>query len=289
MSRSLLEPLLGVMVSMTRPSAGASPSQWKWASKSPGGADLAGTDDEPQPGVVQGRQVGGREHAGVSDDDEVLDAVGGLEGLHDGDDRGGLGLVPFPAADLEGEAGPVDQQADDDLGVDPPLFGVADLAQLVLTLGLEVERGHVIQAQGKAPTGGDVLEQGPRQALAVAPLDTAPQGAEQGPQADRLQSQVAQDAGDLGLGSGLDQAGGDHLLKGPITPSGVPQSQAGIGLVQNVPQQARALGLHRGAHQAGASRRWFQGLQVQQPLTLLGSDLLPPDLGQGRRLGLVVG
>ena len=65
--------------------------------------------------------------------------MGGLEGLHDGDDRGGLSLVPLPAADLEGEAGPVDQQADDDLGVDPPLFGVADPPQVVLTLGLEVE------------------------------------------------------------------------------------------------------------------------------------------------------
>ena len=65
-----------------------------------------------------------------------------LEGLHDGDDRGGLGLVSLPAADLEGETTAVDQQADDDLGVDPPLFGVADPPQVVLTLSLEVERGH---------------------------------------------------------------------------------------------------------------------------------------------------
>ena len=72
----------------------------------PGGA---GADDEPQPRVVQGRQVGGREHAGVSDDDEVLDAVGGLEGLHDGDDRGGLGPVALPAADLERETMTIDQ------------------------------------------------------------------------------------------------------------------------------------------------------------------------------------
>ena len=32
-------------------------------------------------------------HAGPSDDDELLDAVSGLEGLHDGDDRGGLGPI----------------------------------------------------------------------------------------------------------------------------------------------------------------------------------------------------
>ena len=66
--------------------------------RGPGGA---GPDDEPQPRLIQRRQVGGREHAGVSDHHELLDAVGGLEGLHDGNDRGGLGLAALPAADLE--------------------------------------------------------------------------------------------------------------------------------------------------------------------------------------------
>ena len=177
------------------------------------------------------------------DNDELGDAVGGLEGLRDGDDRGGLSLVALPAADLERKTMTVDQQAHDDLGVDPPVLGVTDPPPVVLTLGLEVEGGHVIQAQGQAPTGGDVLEQSPRQALAVAPLPAASQGAEQGPGADRLQAQVTQDAGDLGLGRRLDQTRQNHLLKGPITPSGVPQPQTGVGPVQNVPQQARALGL----------------------------------------------
>ena len=177
--------------------------------------------------------------------------MGGLEGLHDGDDRGGLSLVPFPAADSQGEAGPVDQQADNDLGVDPPLLGVADLAQVVLTLGLKVQRGHVIQAQSQPPTGGDVLEQGLRDRLAVASLLAASQGAEQGPHADRLQAQVTQDTGDLGLGGRLDQTRQNHLLKGPITPSSIPQPQTGVGVVQDLPQQARALGLH---HRVSADR-----------------------------------
>ena len=47
---------------------------------------------------------------------ELGDAVGGLEGLHHGDDRGGLSLVPLPAAGLEGGTMTVDQQAHDDLG-----------------------------------------------------------------------------------------------------------------------------------------------------------------------------
>ena len=145
----------------------------------------------------------------------------------------------------------VDQQAHDDLRVNPPLLGVTHPPQIILTLGLEVEGGHVIQAQGKAPTGGDVLEQGLRDRLAVAPLPAAPQGAEQGPHADRLQAQITQHAGDLGLGRRLDQTRQNHLLKGPITPSGVPQPQTGVDPVQNVPQQARALGLH---HRISADR-----------------------------------
>ena len=87
--------------------------------------------------------------------------MGGLEGLHDGDDRGGLSLVPFPAPDSQGETTAVDQQADDDLGIDPTLLGVTHPPQVVLTLGLKVERGDVVQAQGQTPTSvGDVLEQG---------------------------------------------------------------------------------------------------------------------------------
>ena len=78
-----------------------------------------------------------------------------------------------------------------------------------------------------------------------------PRGAEQGPHADRLQTQVCQHAGHLGLGGRLDQARQNHLLKGPITSSSVPQSQTGVGPVQNVPQQARALGGH---HRVSADR-----------------------------------
>ena len=49
--------------------------------------------------------------------------LGGLADLFNGaDDRGGLGPVALPATDSQGEAGPVDQQADDDLGVSPTLF-----------------------------------------------------------------------------------------------------------------------------------------------------------------------
>ena len=135
-----------------------------------------------------------------------------------------------------------------------------------------------------------MLEQSPRQALAVAPLPAAPQGAEQGPHGDRLQAQVTQHPGDLGLAGGrLDQTRQNHLLKGPITPDRLTQAQTLVGAVQDLPQQPGVLGLHGGSSQAGASRCRLQGLQVQQPLALPGGDLLPPDLQQGRQLGLVMG
>ena len=102
---------------------------------------------------------------------------------------------------------------------------------------------------GPGPTGGDVIEQGPRQALAVAPLHAAAQGTEQGPHADRLQTQVTQDTGDLGLAGGrLDQTRQNHLLKSPITPDHLTQPQTLVGAVQALPQQGRALGDHRGTN-----------------------------------------
>jgi len=119
-----------------------------------------------------------------------------------------------------------------------------------------------------------------------------PRGAEQGPHADRLQTQVCQHAGHLGLAGGrLDQARQNHLLKGPITTDRLAQSQAGIRPVQNVPQQGRALGGHPRADVGRACggwrwRRWHRG-QVQGQL--VQSDAAPADLHQGRQLCLGVG
>ena len=53
----------------------------------------------------------------------------------------------------------------DGLRVDTPHLGVTDLAQVVLTLGLEIQGGHVI-GTAPAPTGViDVIEQDVRQTL----------------------------------------------------------------------------------------------------------------------------
>ena len=150
-SRWLLEPFLGVMVSMSCPSVNASPAQQKWASRSPGARTWRAPTMKRRCALSRAARLVAESMPAPVDDDELFDTVSGLEGLHHRDDRGGLSLVPLPAADLERKTTAVDQQPDDDLGVDPPLFGVADLAQVVLTLGLEIERGHVIPAQGQPP------------------------------------------------------------------------------------------------------------------------------------------
>ena len=137
------------MVSMTCPSAGASPCQWKWASRSPGARVVRAPTMNRSLASSRAVRLAAESMPAPGDDDEVLDAVGGLEGLRDGDDRGGLSLVALPAADLERKTMTVDQQAHDDLGVDPPVLGVTDLAQVVLTLGLEVEGGHACRHRAR--------------------------------------------------------------------------------------------------------------------------------------------
>jgi hypothetical protein len=88
------------------------------------GLGEAGSDDEPQAGVVQIVQVARGQHPGVSDHDHGVQAVALLERLDDRDQGGGLGLVALEAADLEREPVPVDEQPDDDLRVDPAFLGI---------------------------------------------------------------------------------------------------------------------------------------------------------------------
>ena len=97
------------MVSMTCPSAGASPCQWKWASRSPGARVVRAPTMNRSLASSRAVRLAAESMPAPGDDDEVLDAVGGLEGLHDVDDRGGLSLVALPAADLERETMTIDQ------------------------------------------------------------------------------------------------------------------------------------------------------------------------------------
>lgn len=66
--------------------------------------------------------------------------MAGLELLDDRDDGCCLCFVAFEAADLKWEPAAVNEQADDDLGVNAAFLGVADLAQFVFLFRLEIQR-----------------------------------------------------------------------------------------------------------------------------------------------------
>ncbi len=137
-----------------------------------------GADDEPQIRLVEVFQVAAGQHPGVGDDDHVGQPVPLGELLDDWDDRQRLGLVALEAPDLEREAPPVDQQAHDDLWIDTAFLGVADLAQRVFVLGLEVERGHVVEHQRHVTSGQRTVEAGRRDLPSVVALLGSLQGTE---------------------------------------------------------------------------------------------------------------
>ena len=85
-----------------------------------------------------------------------------------------------------------------------------------------------------------MLEQGLRDRLAVAPLDTAAQGRVQGVAVSRGRpADLGQDPGSVGLGGRLDQMSGDHLLKGPVTPDRLTQPQTPVGRTDGLDRPAR--------------------------------------------------
>ena len=134
---------------MTCPSPNTSPCQRKCDSRSIGALVTRDPTMNLQPAVVEAARFAAESMPGVGDDDQVLDAVPGPELADDRQDGVLLGLVPLEAADLEREALPVDQQADHDLRIDPAFLGVADLAQPVLVLGLEVQRRDVVEHEAR--------------------------------------------------------------------------------------------------------------------------------------------
>ena len=79
----------------------------------------AGSDDELEPGLVEGSEVAGLEHPGVSGDHhlDTGDVMAVLELPDHGHNGVGFGLVALETADLQRKPGPVDEQADHDLRI----------------------------------------------------------------------------------------------------------------------------------------------------------------------------
>ena len=202
-----------------------------------------------------------------------------LELLDDRDDRGRLGRVALVAADLQREPDPVDQQTHDNLRVDPAFLGVADLAQLVLLLGLEVQRRHVIQAQRDIPAGGGMREARGRDLVAVTPFLAAAQGPEHGAQRAVLDADLFQHTHRVRLACRLHDPGQHELLERRIVHDVEPEPV--VHAHQHVPQHRRPL---PDDHPQPALVLHPRDLQIQRLLTRLQS---PTGLGQQhRKLGL---
>jgi hypothetical protein len=110
------------------------------------GFHAARTDDEPQPSLVEGRQVRRAEHAGISGEHHrrIAEVMTIGETGDDRDKRGGLGRVALETANLQRESGAIHQEADDDLRIDAAFLPIPDLAYIVFILSLEVQRRHVV-------------------------------------------------------------------------------------------------------------------------------------------------
>ncbi len=148
-----------------------------------------------------------------------------------------LGLVPLEAADLEREAPPVDQQADHDLRIDPAFLGVADLAQPVLVLGLEVERRHVVEHERDVPAGQHVGEAQLGETVTVVPIEAAAQRALARGQARRDPAHLCQHPVHIQQAGRLDHPGDHQVTEHLITQRVEPEIRIHPG--QHVIQQAR--------------------------------------------------
>jgi hypothetical protein len=116
-----------------------SPFQWKWDARSIGAFTLREPTNEPQPSLVQRRQVGRRKHAGIRGDHHrrIGQIVTGLESGDDRQQRVGLGGVALKTADLQREPGPVDQQTDNDLRIDAAFLRIAGKVSVVPLMAME--------------------------------------------------------------------------------------------------------------------------------------------------------
>ena len=161
-----------------------------------------------------------------------------LEGLHDGDDRGSLGPVALPAADLEGgtrggrPAGPrCSADRPSSPWTNPPAAGRPHAQPRSRAWSL-------LQASGQYPGGNDVIKQGLRDRLPVAPLDTTSQGKVRTLTASRPRSPRTRGTWSLEDGSIKRASTICSKARSPRPPRPAP------GPVQDLPQQSQALGLH---------------------------------------------
>ena len=83
----------------------------------------AGSEDEREPGGLQGDLVGLRDHAGIGNHCHVGELMRLLEGVDDRQHRGGLGFVALEGRNGQREPGRVGEQTQGDLRFQPAFLG----------------------------------------------------------------------------------------------------------------------------------------------------------------------
>jgi hypothetical protein len=199
-------------------------------------------DDERQIGVLDGVEVARRQHPGVSHHDQISGLVAFLEAVEHGQQGGGLGGIALEAVHFEREPGPVDEQPDLDLWVDPALLAHPDLAQRVLVLRLEMQRGDVVENEAQRAIASGVGQAGARELAAVVALLAAGQRAEQGPHRRGGSADLLEDPDGVGLRGRLDHPGQDHRSE-RLVGQGV-EPEPVMGATENVPQRQRRRAHH---------------------------------------------
>ena len=109
-------------------------------------------NDNPE--ALQRDLVGLGDHAGIGDDGDVGEMVGGLERVDHRQHGGGLGLVALERLHRQREPRRVGEQPDGDLRLQAAFLGKSGLAEPVTGIGFEVQRGDVVEHQRRRTQPG---------------------------------------------------------------------------------------------------------------------------------------
>jgi hypothetical protein len=154
----------------------------------------------------------------------------------------GLGLVALEQVHFQRESGGGGEQPDGDLRVDAVFLAHPDLAQLVLTFGLEVQRRHVIQHDCQARGLGGVPVTGLRDHGPVVPPGHALEAAHERHPMRGRDPDLGQNADGVQLAGRLDHPGQDQRPERPIAET--IQAEIVVDAGQDLPQDQRGCALH---------------------------------------------
>jgi hypothetical protein len=243
----------------------------------------SGADDEREPGVLDLVQVRRGQHAGVGDDHDVVDCVSVLERAEHGQQRERLAGVSGELVNLKREPVRGDQHPHQDLRVDAALLAHPHLPQRVLVLGLEVERGHVVEHQLHVPMSGRMRIRSGRELVPPIVFNTSREGPPDRPQPGRRHPELAEHPDRVSLARRLDHASEDQLHEHVVIDSGI-ETEPPIRGLQHVPQHPRTRSRH-GRRRPGRRSR-CQRVQIERLLP--GMDLALRNRHQRRKLRVVM-